>query len=297
MFGKRNTESSIVEVGSGKTDFHKILLNAIAALTLIALALPIFSMIGIFTSVNTALFSIAGTSIDIDPVTSQLKSANRNGGIYSGDNSKYLKGLYEKLENDTTSTEVAKLATDLNIIFADFDSHVSSQEDKLSLLINNETAPKTLMNINKATRLISVDLEKLGEAAFVMISNRPVILDVSNQPEDAIGRVGIENKLPFDIINNTTPILAGFRVEAFNFYSAISPKELKKQVKEKRRRSKLCSAVRDWQKFFDVEDRNIKLWHAINPIGLKVGEKSVKSSYVKPVRYKDYKRLCLKVKW
>lgn len=297
MFGEYKKDTNFKEPNSSRSDFHKIIMKAIAVLTLVALALPILSMIGILGSVNLALFQGFGSRQNLDPIEEQLKSANRNNGINSGDSIAYLKSIYEKLDSNASTKEEARLATHLNIIFADFDSNVEPIDKDSNFMQLATSSQQTLLQVNKATRLINLDFKRMGDAAFVVISNRPMLLNIVNQPKNLFGRLGVENKLPFDITNFEGPFLAGFRVEAFNFYKAIDPSNLLDQEKKKRRNSKLCSAIKDWQKFFDVKNNNIKIWRAINPLRLELQESVVKSPDVKPVRSKNFRRLCIKSAW
>lgn len=295
MFGlQKSSKKSDSQDINLNSNFHSTILKAIAALTIVALLLPIASFIGIFSSVNLILFKKFETEIHKDPLEEQLKSANRNNGIKSGDNIAYLKNIYEKLEKNTSTIEEARLATNLNLIFAEFDQDAQAINQTLEPKRIDNQVEKPLLNFNRATRIIDMDLASIGNSAYVIISNRPVILHIKNQPEYSIGKLGVENKLPFDVINFNGPILAGFRVEAFNFYKAISPSYLVDRDENRGLNSKLCSAMKDWKEFFDVSNENIKIWHAINPIGLELKETHIKSNYVKPIRQKNYKKLCLK---
>ncbi len=294
MFGESKERT---KHNNSTNDFHQIIMKAIAVLTLVALALPIASMIGIFGSVNYALFQSFGTYSNSDPIEEQLKAANRNNGINSGDSVKYLKAIYEKLDSNAATIEEARLASNLNIIFADFNENAEPVNPQTDIAVNSDGDPQTLLRINRATRLINMDFKNIGNAAFVMISNRPLLLNILNQPENTFGRLGVENKSPFDLVNFEGPLLAGFRVEAFNFYKAIDPSFLVTRMKDKRLNSKLCSAIKDWQSFFDVKDRKIKVWHVTNPQDLVLKETSIKSTYLRPIRLKEYNSLCLKKTW
>jgi chemotaxis signal transduction protein len=296
MFGEHKHKPIVETASDGKSDFHRIMLNIIYVLIIISLLLPIASMIGTLSFVNMS-FRKSFKNIDKDPIITQIENANENNGIVSLKNTQYLKTLYDKLEASTVSHEIAKLSTRVNIVFADFNENASSQENKLNFIKKTNKDGKLLLDVTKATRVIELDLEQIDHSGFVIISNRPILLDIKNQSPETIGRMGVENKHAFDIINQTEQVLAGFRVEAFNSYSAISPRNLKAQEKSMKRRSRFCRAILDWIKFFDVEISKIKLWHAINPSGLKLKPKSVKSTYIQPVRQKDLVQLCFMKKW
>lgn len=297
MFGELKDNNKKNNSESVNSDFSKVVMKAIGALTIVALLLPIVTMIGLFSSVNLALFQNFGFDTKPDPIKNQLKLANRNNGINSGENTEYLKAIFTKIDENTSTIEEARLATNLNIIFADFNQNVAPINTNTTFFQSPDENQKILLRVNQATRLLGLDMKNIGNSASVVISNRPIIFNIANQPKNLVARLGVENKLPFDIVNFNGPILAGFRVQAFNFYKAIDPSELTSTIKERRRNSKLCSAIKDWQVFFDVEVENIRIWHAINPLSLMLHEKSIKSSYVKPVRYKDYQKLCMQNKW
>ena len=296
MFGEHKREPVIETARDGKSDFHRTILNVIFILIVISLLLPIISMVGTLSHVNNS-FRNSFKNIDKDPIITQIENANKNNGIVTLNNTEYLKTLYDKLEANTVSHEIAKLASSVNIIFADFNNNASSQENKLSFIKKTNKNEELLLHVNKATRVIELDLAKIDHSAFVIISNRPVLLDIKNQSHETIGRMGVENKHPFDIINQTEQVLAGFRVEAFDRYSAISPMNLKEQEKSMQRRSRFCRAIGDWMRFFDVDRSEVRIWHAINPTGLKLKPKSVKSVYIQPVRQKNWTTLCFMKKW
>jgi len=296
MFGEHKHKPIVETANDGKSDFHRIMLNIIYVLIIISLLLPMASIMGTLGFVNNT-FRNTFKDIDKDPILTQIENANKNNGIVSFTNTQYLKTLYDKLEASTVSHEIAKLSTNVNIVFADFNENASSQENKLNFIKKTNNDEELLLDVNKATRIIELDLEHIDNSAFVIISNRPILLDIKNQSTETIGRMGVENKYAFDIINQTEQVLAGFRVEAFNRYSAISPKNLIAQEKSMKRRSSFCRAIGDWMNFFDVEISEIKIWHAINPSGLKLRPANVKSAYIQPVRQKDLVNLCFMKKW
>lgn len=296
MFGEHKHKPIVETAGDGKSDFHRIMLNIIFVLIIISLLLPIASIIGTMGLVNKT-FEKTFKDIDKDPILTQIENANQNNGIVSLNNTQYLKTLYDKLEASTVSHEIAKLSTSVNIIFADFNENASSQENKLNFIKKTNKEEELLLDVNKATRIIELDLEQIDHSAVVIISNRPILLDIKNQSSETMGRLGVENRHAFDIINQTGQVLAGFRVEAFDHYSAMSPRNLIEQEKSMARRSRFCRAVGDWIKFFDVEIPKVKIWHAVNPSGLKLKPESVKSTYIQPVRQKDLIQLCFMKKW
>ncbi len=226
-------------------------------LLIVGLALPVFAMIGMFLAVN---FQLWGSIKVPDFLLSKMQRAELRDGIETGTDPADLKTLYVKLSGLSAHASDAVLAENLHIVFVEFDETVH---------IGGETGPNP-----SATKAIGVDVTNPGDAAMVMVANRPALLKISAGDRQPVARLAVEGRHPFDIQGAGHGLLAGFRIDAFGAYGSATPDDLQAGGKAGR---KLCELIGRWRNFFDVSPGNITIWRVTNPETVRLTKRRIET--------------------
>ena len=111
---------------------------------------------------------------------------------------------------------------------------------------------------------IEIDLTNSGDAAVLLIANRPVVWSTIGTSLAQRAKIGIDGPAVFDIQNAHPELLAGFRIAAFGAHEAIDPRDADPSAAVPSR-VRFCKSVAVWAKHFRVDLRDIRFWRFEDP--------------------------------
>lgn len=259
-FGKRSPGKE--NSGGGGEDYSARAIRVFNVILIICLLTPVAVALGMFGSVS---FHLWRAFPQFDPLLSQMESAQKKGGVVSGDNPRVLKRLFLRLEKMAALSAEAKRADILHLGFVDFDEMDAQLETE-----RGRSAGISPLR-SKAVKQVALDLSGIKTAAVVLIANRPVVWQVEGARSDQRAKIGFEGPFAFDLVGGHQGLLAGFRVSAFGGGKTASPRDLKNIGEKKFHRRLFCANAKRWQRYFDVPEGKIFIWHIRNPRKIQAG--------------------------
>ena len=259
-FGKR--PSGTGNSGGGAEDHAARAIRVVNVILIVCLLVPVAAALSMLGSVH---FHLWRAMPQFDPLLSQMEAAQKEGGVVSGDNPRALKRLFLRLEKTAALSVEAKQADILHLGFIDFDA-IDVQSDAERARSAGSSPLRS-----KAIKQVALDLSGIKTAAVVLVANRPVVWNVEGARADQRAKIGFEGPFAFDLVGGHQGLLAGFRVSAFGGGRTASPRDLKNIYDAKIHRRLFCASAKRWQRYFDIPDDRIYIWHIRNPRKVQAG--------------------------
>lgn len=165
-------------------------------------------------------------------------------GIASRADPAMIRALEDKMQALTAYQGEAKGAAKvLQIITAQFDD--------------------TSTTARSADGFLSVDLDLIAadDVAVVVISNRPVRWSIAAPDGSRRARFGVESSAPFDLVDASPGLLAGYRVKPFGAENVATPE----QYIDDRDAEAFCKSVGRWRRFYELPRSSVRIAAARNP--------------------------------
>lgn len=141
----------------------------------------------------------------------------------------------------------------------------------LQILLVRHTKPARSAAGAAAFSPLKLDLSGAAETATILISDRPLLLELSGKAPIRRATLGVEGVAPFDLKNAPQGLLAGFRIAAFGASSVARPE----QFVEGRDARVFCGAIKRWRAFYGLAQSSVSIAVATNPTAVAVTDKGV----------------------
>lgn len=126
---------------------------------------------------------------------------------------------------------------------------------------------------------LKLDLSAAGEAATLIIGDRPLLLAFGGGAPPRRAMLAVEGVAPFDLENAPQGLLAGFRIAAFGANRVARPE----QLVEAKDAAVFCAAVKAWRTFYGLPQDAVRVAVATNATAIVVTDQAVSDNGDAPV--------------
>jgi len=165
----------------------------------------------------------------------------------------------------------------------------ASQTSKSLYVAILDTSPAQPEKVEPAN-LVELNLAEAGDAAVLVVANRPTIFKVEGAAKEAHAKIAVESPAAFDIANNHPKLLAGFHSGAFGQVAASSDDYT--DVSDRTRTNRLCQMLRGWGALFNVEIPKIGIWIIKDPARIYVRQNGLSQTALAEARSSDVQSHC-----
>jgi hypothetical protein len=245
-------------------------INGALAERLLKLAIALVLLVMILGPVLALSMHLGGLRI-ADFISRQILGAFYKGsdshGITAGPDIYALEDLEAKLMRFTAYRGEAKGAA-----------------QALQIVLVRHTRSQTQAAFNP----LKLNLAGAKDTATVLITDRPVLIELDHGAPARRAMLGVEGVAPFDLKAAPPGILSGFRIGAFGANRVARPE----QLVDGHDAPVFCGAIKNWRTFYGLGQGSVQVTVATNPTAVTVTDQGVSSDGEAPVDVPALGRFC-----